>query len=302
MEVCWLQRGVRYDADSGDWDAAVDSDALPAGHGKRAMSNMISERAIRGDNAQKICTLLCEQWRHDDLKVFVLRGESQSQQTGAREWYEGLFPFIGTPAHLAEDVRSGDREHQRTGGIWMEVRYDSRFPDAYRHSARAQPLHTDGSYIPTFPNASLMTCIANTAEGGETTFIDSPVLIQVLRREAPELLDELLSTPVPHARSGDRRDEPIIRQVGDRTRVNWNYYCVAADATSTARDLAETFHQFLLDSPGVKAGTQTVKLWPGDALLWKDAEVLHGRNAFVPTRESDRFLWKCAVDVGNFRG
>ncbi|MBA3698982.1 MAG: TauD/TfdA family dioxygenase [Planctomycetes bacterium] len=261
---------------------------------------MISELAIRDDNAKQVCSQLCEQWKRDDLKVFVLRGESK--RTQVRDWHESLFPLIGTPAHLAEDVRIGDRDQQRTGGIWMEVRYDSRFPDAYRHSANAQPLHTDGSYIPSFPNASLMTCIANTAEGGETTFIDSLVLLQILRREAPELLDELLSTIVPHARSGDRRDEQIIRQAGDRIWVNWNYYCVAKDTTPAARVLAESFHRLLQNSPGVKAGIRPVKLLPGDAVVWKDAEVLHGRNAFVPTRESDRFIWKCAIDVGIFRG
>ena len=37
-----------------------------------------------------------------------------------------------------------------------------------------------------------------------------------------------------------------------------------------------------------------------NAVTWKDREVLHGRNAFVASAASERFLWKCAVDVGVF--
>ena len=48
----------------------------------------------------------------------------------------------------------------------MDVRYDSNIKDAYRHSSNPQPLHTDGSYNPDFPNATLMCCISNSASGG----------------------------------------------------------------------------------------------------------------------------------------
>ena len=47
---------------------------------------------------------------------------------------------------------------------------------------------------------------------------------------------------------------------------------------------------------------KAVLLTPGDAVTWKDREVLHGRNAFVANRESERFIWKCAIDIGNFDG
>jgi alpha-ketoglutarate-dependent taurine dioxygenase len=48
--------------------------------------------------------------------------------------------------------------------------------------------------------------------------------------------------------------------------------------------------------------TMAVKLNPGDAVTWKDRRVLHGRNGFQATRESERFLWKCAIDVGVLGG
>jgi len=45
-----------------------------------------------------------------------------------------------------------------------------------------------------------------------------------------------------------------------------------------------------------------IKLAPGDAVVWKDERLLHGRNAFQADKMGERFLWKCAVDVGVFAG
>ena len=41
-----------------------------------------------------------------------------------------------------------------------------------------------------------------------------------------------------------------------------------------------------------------MKLNPGEAVFWKDSEILHGRNGFVPKKDSDRFLWKAAIEIG----
>src|SRR5438105_12629860 len=100
------------------------------------------------DLAQSAARVLAA-WR-EALVVHLLAPAGLGDVRGA---YDALLPLIGTPHSLAEDVRAGGRELQRTGGTWMEVRFDPAFPDAYRHSPNAQPLHTDGSYIPSFPNA-----------------------------------------------------------------------------------------------------------------------------------------------------
>jgi alpha-ketoglutarate-dependent taurine dioxygenase len=246
------------------------------------------------------CRALVDAWRDPAKKVFVLRATQPiGSAESVRDLYESMFPNLGSPRAFAEDVRAGDRDHQRTGNVWMEVRYDPDYPDAYRHSANAQPLHTDG-YIPTYSNSTLLACVANAGEGGETTFLDLPDLIGALESENPLLLRRLRHTEVPHARSGDRRESCIIEGKEASARIYWNYYCVAKDADAEARALAEEFHSFLASSPTVAERTLPVKLGPGDGVLWKDDELLHGRNSFKPTRTSDRFIWKCAFDVGVF--
>jgi alpha-ketoglutarate-dependent taurine dioxygenase len=259
---------------------------------------MIHEIEIAGANAATGFQSLLDSWADPAQKVFVLRAKGAIDDP--HRFYDEHFDMIGTPAALAEDVNVGDREEQRTGDIWMEVRYDPRHPDAYRHSSNAQPLHTDGSYIPAFPNATLMACVANSGEGGETTFIDAEDVVAAMRSEDPDLLHALSSRIIPHARSGDRRDEKIIDIRDDGVWVNWNYYCVDREIDAEGRALVERFFAFLQSSPQVQKKIIGVKLEPGDAVTWKDRRVFHGRNGFVATHESERFLWKCAIDVGQF--
>jgi alpha-ketoglutarate-dependent taurine dioxygenase len=261
---------------------------------------MITEIQVSADNARNSFAKMIDAWKAPRNKVFVLRAVGDIKDP--RAFYDASFPLIGSPAALAEDVNAGQRDEQRTGEIWMEVRYDPKYPDAYRHSANAQPLHTDGAYIPTFPNATLMTCVANTGEGGETTFMDAKDLVYALAVENPTLLRALTSRVIPHARSGDRRDEQVIDTSGNDVLVNWNYYCVDPHIDTEGRELAERFFAFLQNSPIVQNKIKLVKLEAGDAVTWKDRYVLHGRNGFVATQESERFLWKCAIDVGNFNG
>jgi alpha-ketoglutarate-dependent taurine dioxygenase len=261
---------------------------------------MICEIEFSSSASDSAFTALQLAWIEPAIKVVVLRATDAVDDT--RRFYDQNFGKIGSPARLAEDVNAGDRDEQRTGEIWMEVRYDPKHPDAYRHSANAQPLHTDGSYIPDFPNASLLACVANAGEGGETTFIDGTDIYRALEIERPDLLTALEQRTIPHARSGDRSDEKAVEKREDGVWVNWNYYCVDKAIDPEGRALAEELFAYLESSPLIQKAIRPVKLRPGDAVMWKDRRVMHGRNGFVATHESERFIWKCAIDVGNFEG
>ena len=258
---------------------------------------MLWERKFELDKGHEACLDLVSAWKQDPAaKVFVLRAAEAPRDV--RSFYESIFSSLGTPRAFAEDVLAGDRDHQRTGKVWMEVRYDPMFADAYRHSNNAQPLHTDGSYIPGYSNSTLLACVVNAGVGGETTFLDLSDLISIMDSEAPELLRRIRTTVVPHARSGDSRSSKILEGDGPDARIYWNYYCVAKHASAEARAVAEDFHAFLGSSLAVQRQTLPVKLGPGDGVLWRDDELLHGRNDFKATKESERFIWKCAFDVG----
>ncbi len=257
---------------------------------------MLKTVAIDPEDLEASSQIILDAW--NDALVVAMRATRPIADV--RRLYDELLPRIGTPHFLAEDVRQGSREIQRTGELWFEVRYDPAFPDAYRHSANAQPLHTDGSYIPTFPNATLLCCVTNADEGGETVFIPAEALVAALGQERPALLQRLETVEVPHARSGDRRTHTVIRREHGELRLNWNYYCVDDRDAAEVHALREEFFAFLRDSPAVRAAIVPVKLHPGDAVVWKDDRVLHGRNSFSASKPSARFIWKCAVNVGVF--
>lgn len=261
---------------------------------------MIREFQIDEANPKAACEELVSSWKNSNAKVFVLRGSVEGAEK-VKEYYESLFPSLGAPVALAEDVTVGGRDNQRTGKIWMEVRYDPKFPDAYRHSANAQPLHTDGSYIPSFPNATLLACVNNAAEGGETTFIDSNEVVAALETENPELLKFLTTQKVLHERSGDQRDSYVIYKKNGEWHLNWNYYCVSEKIDPSVKTRVDEFFNFLQNSQRIKDAIIPVKLTPGDAVTWKDEEVLHGRHSFKANQVSERYIWKCAIDIGKIQ-
>lgn len=259
---------------------------------------MLREIQVSPSHPERGFAELLEAWEAPDNRVFVLRGGEELGDI--RQFYTDHFDQLGTVHALAEDATLGSRDRQRSGGIWMEVRYDPTIPDAYRHSANPQPLHTDGSYIPAFPNATLMACVANAGIGGETIFVSAEDVITALETEQPELLDYLSRRPIRHARSGDARTARVVDRYDNQPLVNWNYYCLANDLDQSDREAADAFFDFLRESEGISGAIVPVKLNPGDAVTWKDRQVLHGRNGFEARQTSERFLWKCAIDIGQF--
>lgn len=249
-----------------------------------------------GTPAKAIAEAVLSVWAAS--KVVHIRGPKPSGDL--RDFYWTFFNEIGEPLPIAEDVAAGGREAQRTGGYWFEVRNVPGAEDAYRHSANPQPLHTDMSYIPIPNSVGFLGCVAmpGPGHGGATTFIDSADVIDALRRDDPKLLEALENTVLPHARSGDRRVEKVIRYREDGTPLlNWNYYCVDPEIGSEAQALRQSFFDFLQANPTVAERTVRVKLAPGDAVIWKDEHVLHGRDGFDADKPSERFLWKSGLLV-----
>ena len=238
---------------------------------------------------------LLDLWSCKSNKVFVI--EAEHPPINVKNFYFENFKYFGNPFPLGEDA-SADRNKKSDGSIWFEVRNDVSIPNAYRHSTEAQPLHTDGSYIPNFPSSTIMACVNNAVRGGETTFIDSIKLFEILDFEDPNLLDQLLNETFTHQRSSLTKKEKVIRQSDNDVYLNWNYFCLAKILNEKKKIIAKNFYKFLKENKKIRSATHFVKLKPGDSVFWRDELCLHGRNSFVAKNSSDRFLWKCAIDIG----
>lgn len=256
---------------------------------------MIKKFQLTSDLNQKLIDSITNAWLVAENKVFHLTSNEPSQNV--RNFYESLGKKIGKFYNLAEDVSLGDRNNQKNNKIWMEVRYDSKIQDAYRHSSNPQPMHTDGSYEMGWPNSTLMCCVANASDGGETTFLDPKELVKILEIEDKKLLEFLLTTEVLHERSGSNKNKKILEIKDDIYEVNFNYYCVSKKNSFSTLKNIDKFFKFMNLSKKIKKITKSIKLNTGDAVFWKDSEILHGRNGFMAHKNSDRFLWKCAIGI-----
>ena len=209
------------------------------------------------------------------------------------EFWDTVSDKIGDCMLLSEDPVTG----KRIGEKWLEIRYDSSIPNAYRHTKNAQPLHTDGSYVGDSPYISFFYCINQAKQGGATVFLDSDELITLLEQEDPNLLKDLCQTTVCFAKDKDYKRRPIIDFDDAGSNLNFNYYCVDPNETDFAKELVERFHHFLQTEVVAKNKTYPIKLKPGEAVFFHDDRLIHGRNAFEATRNSERFFWKSALKL-----
>lgn len=257
---------------------------------------MIQQYHIKENLNKQIAKSIIDAWMIEDNKVFHLKNDNL--KNNVREFYERFGNVIGNYKMFAEDVKLGDRSKQIANKIWMEIRYVSNIKDAYRHSSNPQPLHTDGSYVPHFPNASIMCCVSNTTSGGETIFFGLKKLEEILKQDDPELLEFLFTEEILHERSGYVNKKKILYVEDKKLKINFNYYCVSKKNSAKSLKAIDKFFDYINTSEKIKNNIIPVKLNPGEAVLWKDSEILHGRNGFVPKKDSDRFLWKAAINIG----
>ncbi len=257
---------------------------------------MIQQYTIKKDFNEDLAKSISDAWMIEDKKIFHLISDLKKENI--RDFYEKVGNIIGKYQFLAEDVNLGDRSSQKANKVWMDVRYDSNINDAYRHSSNPQPLHTDGSYNPNFPNATLMCCVSNTVSGGETIFLELSKLVDILKQDDPKLLEFLFTEDVLHERTGYSNNKKILFFENKKLKVNFNYYCVSKKNSEKILNNIEKFFKFINTSEKIKKNITPVKLNIGEAIFWKDSEILHGRNGFEPKKDSDRFLWKAAIEIG----
>lgn len=247
------------------------------------------------NNENKIISKFKKDWNAKKNKVFYFSNFGKFDND-IREYYKNFFGKFVKFKNFAEDANIKDKNKQRTNSIWMEVRFDPKIKNAYRHSSNPQPLHTDGSYIKNYSNSTLMCCVKNNTKKGETVFISAEQIFKILNSNNKILLGQLLKNNIIHSRSGDIKKSKILYHKNNIWQTNWNYYCVDKKKNKKLLSVVENFKLFLEKNLNIKKNILAIKMKKGDALVWKDSEVLHGRNGFIASKVSDRFIWKCAAD------
>lgn len=207
-------------------------------------------------------------------------------------FWKGVGSALGRNAGLIEDSRSGELTAE--AGEWMDVRFEPHMADAYRHAKVGQPLHTDGAYVARQDAREIaLFFMARQAEaGGESLIVDAETIWSRSRERDPGLHERLTGMALKFGKnSGAPRITPILRREGGRLKLNWNYFRVLPDQGDEAAALREDFRVFL-EAMVARGEVKSFRLASGDALFFKDDEVLHGRAAFAAAESGDRLLWK----------
>lgn len=201
---------------------------------------------------------------------------------------------------MTHDRRQFSHDSQYFTSDWWEITNDSSRDTSYAFATTPQPFHTDNAWFMDPPEINLFIMLKQAQKGGEQLLITVDDIIDCLKIENPNLLDELTSRKV-RIKKGSEEDifnETTIIQYGEVSKIFWNYYRCLKNADN--QKMIEDFFQFL-ESKRESEIVYKIHLNTGDCLINNDIRAVHGRNRFWVSKERDRSLiqsmWKMPADA-----
>jgi gamma-butyrobetaine dioxygenase len=169
------------------------------------------------------------------------------------------------------------------------------------NTAMALSLHTDNPYRRPVPTLQLLHCISSSASGGETILADGFRAARLLGERSPEKLAILAGRPVRFAYRDPTTDlvadAPVVELdvTGDPVALRVNNRSMDVP-TGSPRFVAAWYDAYfaLLGLLGDPDAHVTLRLEPGDVLVFDNVRVLHGRTGF--SGEGTRRLQGCYAD------
>ena len=224
-----------------------------------------------------------------------------------------LFQITELPDELAVTAVEEDADSvTETFGYVRETNYGRVFdvrveatPANLASTGLALSPHTDNPYRDPVPTIQLLHCQASAADGGDTLLVDGFAAAHRLRVEDPRSSGVLTRTPVPfgYPLAGLRAYQPLIElsPEGRIRGIRFNNRSLQAlrrpPGEVTAFYVAYRRWAALLARPELAL---TLRLAPGDCLIFDNTRVLHGRTAF--TGSGDRLLQGCYADLDALAG
>jgi trimethyllysine dioxygenase len=175
------------------------------------------------------------------------------------------------------------------GGFWEFTADLSKADTAYTN-LELRP-HTDGTYSHDAPGLQMLHCLYFDGEGGDSTMVDGFRIADELRQQAPQHYDVLARIAIPGQYIGDgshlMASRPALRHdhTGSLVQVSFNNSDRAPfllDPDEMVR-LYDALRAFDLLANDERLQWRHV-LAPGEALLFDNWRVLHGRHSYTGVR------------------
>ena len=175
------------------------------------------------------------------------------------------------------------------GGFWEFTADLSKADTAYTN-LELRP-HTDGTYSHDAPGLQLLHCLHFDGTGGESTMVDGLRIAAELREQAPHHFHTLSTVPIPGQYIGDGSHlmaaRPVLRHdhTGELVQVSFNNadrapFLLPPDETVAVYDALRAFDLLANDE---RLQWRHI-LAPGEARLFDNWRVLHGRTAYTGLR------------------
>lgn len=186
-------------------------------------------------------------------------------------------------------------------GPYFDVRVESN-PTNLAFTSATLGGHTDNPYRHPVPTLQLLHVLNNNVDGGDSTLVDGFRVAEAFRQQAPDQFEILASTLVTFRFSSEDTDlshESTIIQTdprGDVIGIRFNNrsmqtFYVEPEKMPTFYAAYHTFAH-MLEEDRFKI---TFKLDAGDAMLFDNQRVLHGRIGY--TSSGERHLQGCYADI-----
>jgi trimethyllysine dioxygenase len=198
----------------------------------------------------------------------------------------------GTPASMEATQRLLERvgyvRETIFGGMW-DFQADMAMADTAFTNLELLP-HTDGTYSHDAPGLQMLHCLVFDGTGGESTMVDGFAAAERLRGESEEHYRTLSTVRVPGQYVGDGSHliahRPPLRHEGGRVvQVSFNNadrapFLLPPDEMNSFYDAIDHF-ETIVNDPAMQ-WRKVIR--PGDAMLFDNWRVLHGRCAYTGLR------------------
>ncbi|WP_085904202.1 gamma-butyrobetaine dioxygenase [Kiloniella majae] len=187
-------------------------------------------------------------------------------------------------------------------GRFFEVRSEVN-PVNLAYTGLGLQAHTDNPYRDPVPTLQLLSCMENSADGGDSIVVDGFKAAEVLRQESPESFELLAGFPVRFEYAGSdevrlqsKRPTIELGPDGEMLSIRFNNRS-SAPFTDIPFEQMDTFYTAyrkyaeIIERPEMEV---SFMMKPGDLFIVDNTRVMHARKGFSGT--GTRWLQGCYAD------